>query len=59
MQETGIQWSTGEKLGYSGVHVRNWDIMEYRCETGIKWSTGEKLVYIGVQVRNWDTVEYR
>ena len=25
-----IEWSTGEKLRYSGVHVRNWDTVECR-----------------------------
>jgi hypothetical protein len=28
--ETGTEWSTSEKLGYSGVHVRKWDRVEYR-----------------------------
>jgi len=46
-------------MGYIGIQVRNWDIVECRWETGIQWSTGENLGYSGVQVRNWDTVEYK
>jgi hypothetical protein len=45
-------------MGYSGIHVRNRDKVEFRRETGIQWSTCEKLGYCGVLVRNWDTVEY-